>query len=78
MMDADDLIHALVMGDRDVVEDAEEVSSRGLTIEAHHEEDGAKVVLSYDPTSGWRCDDAETEELDLFDIHELVGGSPAD
>lgn len=72
-MNSDDIICEIVAGERDLIDDAADVSQReGLTIEVRHEAGDAAVVLSYDPTTAWECDHMPSEDLSLFDIHEVA------
>lgn len=71
-MDSSDIIHDLVTSDRDLIDDADEITpTDGFeSIEVHHRshDDESAVVLTYSAATQYRRDPGDpVNEFDIFD-----------
>lgn len=74
----DEIVEALAEGERDIVDDADEIESvEKSRIEVRHEGSDGKVVVQHVPSVAWRLGDDEEEmvsdeELQTLTVHRVV------
>jgi hypothetical protein len=60
----DEIVEALAEGERDIVDDADEIDSvKQNSIEVRHEGSDGEVVVQHVPDFAWRLGDDDEEEM---------------